>query len=253
MEQKSNQKIELNKKEEALSLKPSTKNIFVVNETQPEYNVNLIFFENNNIDSKAYFKQQKIEEQQKKAKDLKKLQKNQNSLSLPLNEPKPQLEKDTNNIFSLSDFSDFSDTEDEDIKKEREEIIQKMNKKNDILEFVEFDIFDYSNMNESLYSNHIDSNEDNEYIPPVKKFAKKDKQKKEEQVSVNNEAQSTHASDGSNSKIELIKKADNKSKINKDRMNNFKKINHRQVNIIGNKSKSSKRGIGRSRSREKDY
>lgn len=253
MEQKLNQKIELNNKEEALSSKPSTKNVFVVNERQPEYNVNLIFFHNNEIDSKAYFKQKKIEEQQKKAKDLNKLQKKQNSLSLPLNKPKQQLEKDTDNIFSLSDFSDLSDTEDEEIKKEREEIIQKMNKKNDILEFVEFDIFDYSNMNESLYSNHIDSNEDNVYIPPVKKFAKKNKQKKEEHISVDNEDQSTHTTDGSNSKIELIKKADNKSKINKDRMNNFKKINHRHVNTISNKSKSSKKGIGRSRSREKDY
>lgn len=253
MEQNLNRKIELKNKEGALSSKPSPKNIFVVNETQPGDNVNLIYFEINDIKAKDYFKQLKKEKQQKNAQDLNRLQNNQNSLSLPLNKPIPQLE-DTNNNFSLSDSdSDFSDTEDEEIKKEREEIIKKMEKKNDILESVKFDIFDYSNMDESLFKNDFDSNEDIAYIPPVKKFAKKNKPKKEEPICVDNENQSTHATYGSNSKIELIKKADNKSKINKDRMNNFKKINLRHVNTISSKSKSSKKGVGRSRSREKDY
>ena len=96
------------------------------------------------------------------------------------------------------------------------------------------------------------------YIPPVKKIINKIKPKTESENYSrvdSDERSSTRFTDGTDSKIELIKKAENKNKINKQRTNNFLKKydNDKHINHISNKSRSIKMGFERSRSKDSAY
>ncbi len=237
---------------------------FTVSNDTCDSNINFLYLFNNNINAKHYFEEKRKEKEQKKNQNLK--TNNQEPKNLNLNTLKSNInddDKDNNSSFSF----DFSTSEDEETKKEREEIIKKITKKTpDTITFVEFDIFDRSKMieipekiekNEKMTKIPKEPHKEITYIPPVKKIINKIKTKTENKIENfsrvdSDERSSTRFTDGTDSKIELIKKAENKNKINKERMNNFRKKydNDKHINHISNKSRSIKKGFERSRSKD---
>ena len=197
--------------------------------------INLLFFENNNINPNLYFRnlrkeQQKIISQNSQTKNKNNL--NINNINQQLNlktlDLNNQEKPDTcSNIINSSFSSNFSDSEedDEETKMQREEIIKKLCKRIDEIKFDEnFNIFDFSKM--------INICE----IPILRK-EKKDKMKNQE---IENSKLST---DKSESNIELIKTAVKKKDLK--RGNKFQRNIKREKN---DKSKSIDRKKERSRS-----
>lgn len=197
--------------------------------------INLLFFENNNINPNLYFRnlrkeQQKIISQNSQTKNKNNL--NINNINQQLNlktlDLNNQEKPDTwSNIINSSFSSNFSDSEedDEETKMQREEIIKKLCKRTDEIKFDEnFNIFDFSKM--------INICE----IPILRK-EKKDKMKNQE---IENSKLST---DKSESNIELIKTAVKKK--DEKRGNKFQRNIKREKN---DKSKSIDRKKERSRS-----
>ena len=237
---------------------------FTVSDDTCDSNINFIYLFNNNINAKHYFEEKRKEKEQKKNQNLK--INNQKHENLNLNTLKSNFnddDKDSNSSFSF----DFSTSEDEETKKEREEIIKKITKKTpDTITFVEFDICDRSKMIEipkkieKKIKTPKEPKKEITYIPPVKKIINKIKTKTENKIENysrvdSDERISTRFTDGTDSKIELIKKAENKNKINKERTNNFLKKydNDKHINHISNKSRSIKKGFERSRSKDSAY
>lgn len=196
--------------------------------------LNLLFFENNNITGRKYFEKKRKEEKQKKLS-----QNNQND-NLNNQQPLNLIKQNHNNIDNINDLNDSRNSsfslefsyfeEEEEKKKEREEIIKNLTKETDGISFINFDIFDYSKMmlddSEIFYYNKI---------------------KKDINKNIDHSNSSTHTTDKSNSKIELIKKAKKPGLKNNDkRINNFKRNIKKE---IIDKSESIKRKRERSRSR----
>lgn len=235
-----NQKYEQNKSSKnSLNSKnylndPTQKKFKIIKNKEPNLlNINLLFFENNNITSKQYFKEKRKEEMQKNMDQNKKENLNNQIIKQPLNLMK-QNQENLNNIDDLDNSrnsffsSDFS--EENENNNEREEIIKKLSEITDDITFIDFDIFNYSKM-------MLDDMD-------ILSFNQKKIEKNE---MIDNCNLSTHTTDINNSKIELIEKAKNSGlKYNEKRTNKFKRNINKE---IIDKSKSIKRTKERSRSR----
>lgn len=195
-------------------------------DSREDKKLNLLYFHNENIDSKKYY-----EEKKKNPKTL--LEQTKNLKNNITHQPKIiNNNPDKSENDSSFDSLDFSDSENEEIKLKREEIIKKMIKRTDDISLIQFDIYDCSKLIDFVIDSDID-------IQNLEGKNKKDI------TFIDEENISTYSSYNHSPKIELIKK----SKIKNDkkyekRINNFKRMEKSQKNeksISKNKNKERSR------------
>ena len=195
-----------------------------------EININLLYFENNNINPRKYFAEKRsVDQINQKSPDKNKEINNIKNITIPVNNC-------SDNIDNISFFSfEFLEPEDEETKNKRKEIIQKMEAKTDDIIFEgNFDIFDYSKM---------------DFIISETGFSG-EKIQKEQIINTNYNSKSTEGYSSPNSaKIELIKKSKNKNnKKYEKRKNRFKFKGSKKEKRIDKSNSIRKKERTRSRS-----
>lgn len=191
--------------------------------------VNLLFFENNNINRKSFFRNLRKEHEKNNSKEtLNKININQPLNLKDLNLNNQEKSGNYDNICDSSFSIYLSDLEDdEEAKKENEEIIKKMSKRTDDIIFDKnFNIFDFSKMIDICL------------LPTFEK-------EKEENLKNQENDKLSLSTDKTDSNIEIIK-----IKKDKKRVNNFKRVIKRKKN---DKSKSIDRKKERSRSNSLEF
>ena len=184
--------------------------------------VNLLFFENNNINPKDYFHQQNEKKNNNNIKTTKPHEPLQENISQNL----LALSKESSNSFSFSDFEDNTN-----------EIKNNKNCEEFIFPIPDFDIFDYS---KCIQISTQDGDDDEEI--------KKEKKEKNELNDVDEDSKSTGPTEPNQNIIELVKKAEIDKKERK-KSNNYYKYN-KYNNYKNRKSPSCTKKI-RERSRTK--
>ena len=181
--------------------------------------VNLLFFENNNINPKDYFRQPNEKKNNNNIKTTKPHEPLQENISQNL----LALSKESSNSFSFSDFEDNTN----EIKNNK--ICDEF-----IFPIPDFDIFDYS---KCIQISTQDGDDDEEI-----------KKEKNELNDVDEDSKSTGPTEPNQNKIELVKKAEIDKKERK-KSNNYYKYN-KYNNYKNRKSPSCTKKI-RERSRTK--
>ena len=181
--------------------------------------VNLLFFENNNINPKDYFRQPNEKKNNNNIKTTKPHEPLQENISQNL----LALSKESSNSFSFSDFEDNTN-----------EIKNNKNCEEFIFPIPDFDIFDYS----KCIQISTQDGDDEEEI----------KKEKNELNDVDEDSKSTGPTEPNQNKIELVKKAEIDKKERK-KSNNYYKYN-KYNNYKNRKSPSCTKKI-RERSRTK--
>jgi len=181
--------------------------------------VNLLFFENNNINPKDYFRQPNEKKNNNNIKTTKPHEPLQENISQNLLD----LSKESSNSFSFSDFEDNTN-----------EIKNNKNCDEFIFPIPNFDIFDYS---KCIQISTQDGDDDEEI-----------KKEKNELNDVDEDSKSTGPTEPNQNKIELVKKAEIDKKERK-KSNNYYKYN-KYNNYKNRKSPSCTKKI-RERSRTK--
>lgn len=201
-------------------LKNNYTNIFFIsrNETRNPNYLNLLFFENNNVNPKVYFDNER-KKNQKQMQNFPKVDNYNNKIPNKIN----SCNSDSNSFSSL-DISDSELNEDDETKKKRKQIIKDMKERTDYLELIEFDksqildeYYDYlfleeENIIEKEKENYEtnESNKKNSKIKLIKKAKLKFTEKKEKNISCCKNIGKTKKKENPKSKIRFRKRTRSK-------------------------------------------